>query len=100
MLFFEKKYLEEAINWLDCDNKEWCNLIKEASFTAAEREEQLYDEYTREADASNFVNALQRAKLMVGIISVRITTCVTKIRETTPTTIRISEQPSRVKLPQ
>ena len=95
-LSFKEKYLKEAIEQLDHDNKEWCNLTKEASPTAAKKEEQLFDEYTQEADASNFMNALQRAKLIVGIISVRIANCATKIRDTIPTTVSISERPSRV----
>ena len=80
-------------------NLERCKLIRGSLLPEAERKRKLYNEYEREEDAYNFVNTLQKAKILLGIINVRMKKCAVKTREETRITVSIGQQPSRIKLP-
>ena len=92
--------MDEAIEQLERGNHEWCRLITESSPEIAKREEELYEEYTNEDDVTNFVVTEDKAKILRGIIDIRMAPCVAKVREETPTTVCVNEQPFRMKLPQ
>lgn len=63
-----------------------------------ESEERLYEEYVRKEDLMNFLAALDWAKILLGLVEVRISQSSGRTRVNTPRAVGHGTQPLRVKL--
>lgn len=70
-LRYDQRYLEDAIQQLEKSHQECTTLISNLVGADREREEHLYDKYTKE-DLSNFLTLLDKAEVVSGVIDVRI----------------------------
>ena len=81
-LTYDKRYSDEAIEQSENGNHEWRRLITESSPEIAKSEEELYEEYTYEKNVAIFVVTLNKAKILRGIIDIRMAHCAAKEKKT------------------